>query len=56
MAILERLMRGSTLEFAVMRVHDYESARDHVVNRFMIGSYLNSLEKGLKSNQDTYYE
>ena len=25
MVILERLMRGATLDFAVMRVHEYET-------------------------------
>jgi hypothetical protein len=43
MTILERMMRGATLEFAVLRVHEFESAKDHIVNRLMIKSYLNSL-------------
>lgn len=50
MQIIERMMRGSTLEFAVLRVHDLESAKDHIVNRIMLKSYLDSLAKGLKSN------
>jgi len=27
------MMRGATLEFAVLRVHELESAKDHVINR-----------------------
>lgn len=56
MAILERMMRGSTLEFAVLRVHDFETAKDHPINRLMLKSYLDSLEKGLKSNTKEYYK
>lgn len=56
MQILERLMRGSTLEFAVMRVHEYESQKDHPVNRLMLQSYLNQLQEGLKANQALYYQ
>ena len=50
MTIIERMMRGATLEFAVLRVPEFETAKDHVVNRLMIKSYLNSLERGLKAN------
>ena len=50
MTIIERMMRGATLEFAVLRVHEFETAKDHVVNRLMLKSYLNSLERGLKAN------
>jgi hypothetical protein len=56
MQILERLMRGSTLEFAVLRCHDLESQKDHPVNRLMLQSYLKLLELGLKSNQQSYYK
>lgn len=56
MAIIERMMRGNTLEFAVLRVHELESAKDHVVNRIMLKSYLDSLSKGLKANTQAYYE
>lgn len=49
-------MRGATLEFAVLRVHEFESAKDHIINRLMLKSYLNSLEKGLKANTAAYYE
>jgi hypothetical protein len=55
MQILERMMRGATLEFAVLRVHEFESAKDHVINRLMLKSYLNSLEKGLQVNTAAYY-
>lgn len=56
MTIIERMMRGNTLEFAVLRVHEYESAKDHVVNRIMLKSYLDSLAKGLRANTEAYYE
>ena len=55
MTIIERMMRGNTLEFAVLRVHELETAKDHVVNRVMLQSYLNSLDKGLKKNTADYY-
>jgi len=48
--ILERLMKGVTLEFAVTRIFELESRQDHHVNRLMIASYLKSLERGLKKN------
>jgi hypothetical protein len=43
MTIIERMMRGATLEFAVLRVHEYETAKDHIVNRIMLKSYLDNL-------------
>lgn len=43
MTIIERMMRGATLEFAVLRVHEFESAKDHIVNRIMMKTYLDSL-------------
>ena len=43
MTIIERMMRGAPLEFAVLRVHEFESAKDHIVNRIMIKTYLDSL-------------
>jgi hypothetical protein len=49
-------MRGQTLEFAVLRVHEFESKLDHPINRVMCASYLNALEKGLKSNASKYFE
>lgn len=49
-------MKGNTLEFAVLRVHEFESARDHVINRLMLKSYLNSLEKGIQANTKAYYQ
>lgn len=48
--ILERLMKGMTLEFAVTRVFELESKKEMVVNRVMIDSYLTSLKKGLEKN------
>jgi len=56
MHILERVMRGQTLEFAVLRVHELESKLDHPVNRMMLNNYLQSLEKGMKANASMYYK
>ena len=56
MVILERLMRGMTLEFATGRVFDLEEKRDVPVNRLMLDSYLRSLQKGLESNVKDYYK
>lgn len=53
--ILERLMRGLTIEFAELRVHEYESQRDLFVNRLMLKNYLDALKAGLKANRDQYY-
>lgn len=55
MQILERIMKGQTLEFAVLRVHEFESKMDHPINRVMLSSYLNALERGLKTNATAYY-
>jgi hypothetical protein len=43
MHILERIMRGNTLEFSVLRVHELESKQDHPVNRIMLANYLTGL-------------
>jgi hypothetical protein len=48
--ILERLMKGMTLDFAVTRVFELESKKEFVVNRMMIDNYLTSLKKGLEKN------
>jgi hypothetical protein len=56
MHILERIMRGQTLEFAVLRVHELESKLDHPVNRMMLNSYLHALERGMKANSSQYYQ
>ena len=52
--ILERIMKGMTLEFAVTRVFELESKKEFVVNRIMIDSYLTSLKNGLQKNQEDY--
>ena len=52
--ILERLMKGMTLEFAVTRVFELESKKEFVINRMMIDNYLTSLKKGLEKNQQEY--
>lgn len=49
-------MRGQTLEFAVLRVHELESKLDHPINRLMLSSYLEALERGLKANAELYYD
>lgn len=54
--ILERLMKGMTLEFAVTRVFELESKKEVIVNRAMIDNYLTSLKKGLEKNQQEYLE
>lgn len=52
--ILERLMKGMTLDFAVTRVFEFEEKKDVPFNRKMIGSYLDSLQKGLQKNKEDY--
>ena len=54
--ILERLMKGMTLDFAVTRVFELESKKEFIVNRMMIDNYLTSLKKGLEKNQKDYVE
>lgn len=54
--ILERLMKGMTLDFAVTRVFELESKKEVIVNRAMIDNYLTSLKKGLEKNQQEYLE
>lgn len=49
--ILERLMKGVTLDFAVTRVFELEQKKEVVVNRVMIDNYLTSLKRGLEKNQ-----
>ena len=52
--ILERLMKGMTLDFSVTRIFDLERKEDVIVNRRMIDNYLTSLRNGLKKNKDQY--
>lgn len=52
--ILERLMKGMTLDFAVTRIFELESKKDLPLNRKMIHSYLESLRKGLEKNKLEY--
>lgn len=56
MHIIERLMRGMTFEFAVTRIFELESKKDHAVNRLMIDNYLTTLQLGLKRNEEDYYK
>ena len=49
-------MRGMTIEFAVTRIFELESRKDHPVNRLMIDNYLTSLKVGLKKNQEDYFK
>jgi len=48
--ILERIMKGMTLEFAITRVFELESKTECVLNRLMIDNYLTSLKRGLEKN------
>lgn len=41
--ILERLMKGMTFDFAVTRIFELESKKEHPINRLMIDNYLTSL-------------
>jgi hypothetical protein len=52
--ILERLMKGMTLDFAVTRIFELESKKDMPLNRKMINSYLESLRRGLEKNKQDY--
>jgi len=54
--ILERLMKGVTLDFAVTRVFELEQKKEVVVNRVMIDNYLTSLKRGLEKNQQEYLD
>ena len=54
MHILERLMKGMTMDFAVTRVFELESKKDVIINRRMLHSYLCSLKKGLDKNRQQY--
>ena len=54
--ILERLMKGMTLDFAVTRVFELEQKKEVVVNRVMIDNYLTSLKRGLEKNKKEYME
>jgi len=54
--IIERLMKGMTLDFAVTRVFELESKKDFVLNRRMIDNYLTSLKNGLAKNKEVFLE
>jgi hypothetical protein len=54
--ILERLMKGMTLDFAVTRVFELESKKEFIVNRMMIDNYLSSLKRGLEKNQKEFLQ
>ena len=54
--MIERLMRGMTLDFAVTRVFELESKKDFPVNRLMIDNYLSSLKRGMKKNEEDYFK
>ena len=54
MAILERLMKGLTIEFALERVFDLERREDVLPNRMMIQNYIRSLRNGLLKNKNSY--
>ena len=54
--ILERMMKGMTLDFAVTRIFELESKQDVIIHRKMIDSYLKSLKKGLDKNKGDYLQ
>ena len=54
--MIERLMRGMTLDFAVTRVFELETRKEFPINRLMIDNYLTSLKRGLKKNEDEYFK
>lgn len=56
MHILERLMKGITLDFALQRVFEIEAKQDVAINRKMIENYIKSLKKGLDKNQEKFLE
>ena len=56
MHMIERLMRGMTLDFAVTRVFELETKREFPVNRLMLDNYLTSLKRGMKKNEEDYFK
>jgi len=52
--IIERLMKGMTLDFAVTRIFELESKQDFFLNRRMIDNYLKSLKNGLDKNKEDF--
>ena len=54
MHILERLMKGMTMDFAVTRIFELESKKDMLLNRKMLSNYLESLHRGLKRNKEDF--
>ena len=54
--MIERLMRGMTLDFAVTRVFELETKKDFPINRLMIDNYLSSLKRGMKKNEEDYFK
>lgn len=54
--ILERLMKGMTMEFALVRVFELESKQDVTINRRMIENYINTLKKGFKKNRTQFLD
>lgn len=56
MHILERLMKGMTVDFALQRVFELESKQDVNINRKMMENYTKTLRKGLDKNQQKFLE
>jgi len=44
------------MDFAVTRIFELESKRDVVINRRMLHSYLDSLQRGLDQNKQLYLD
>ena len=54
--MIERLMRGMTLDFAVTRVFELETKKEFPINRLMVDNYLSSLKRGMKKNEEDYFK
>lgn len=42
------MMKGTSLDFATMRVFELESKKEYPINRIMIENYLVSLKHGME--------
>lgn len=54
--IIERMMKGMTLQFSVTRVFEFESKKEMAVNRLMLSGYLDALERGMEANKQLYLQ
>lgn len=49
-------MKGMSFSFACTRVFEFESKKEMPLNRLMLKSYLDSLERGLQANKQLYMD